>query len=296
MGKGKKDKIQWHPAFVAAMKLELREYSKHLIYETEHVLNKASIKADFLLMKKKEISMEAHEWGGFFEQHNLFEYKGIGDALDWRVFSKGLAYTYLYASKNKKGEGREWKNITLTFLRREKPGKLFKELEKQDFQVEKKGKGVYYIGNKIVFKVQIIVLREIKFEEHPWLAALAKDLDAEDIRELFRQEGKLVNREDKDNAVAVMEVVARANQSVLNELRGDDDDMGKALMELVKPEIDALLAEKDAEMAERVAEKDKQLQSSQNKLKEEESENSRLRKEIEELKKQISSMNKIAML
>ena len=124
---------------------------------------------------------------------------------------------------------------------------------------------------------------------------------------------KLVNREDKDNAVAVMEVVVRANPSVLNELRGDDSAMGKALMELVKPEIDALLAEKDAEMAEKVAEKDKQLQSqseqlrskdeqlqskdeqlqsNERELKEEKEENSRLRKEIEELKKQI----KIAML
>jgi len=147
-------------------------------------------------------------------------------------------------------------------LRREKPGKLLKELEKQDFQVEKKGQGVYYISNKTAFKVQIIVLREVGIEEHPWLAALAKDLDAEDIRELFRQEGSLVDREDKDNAVAVMEVVARANQSVLNELRGDDSAMGKALMELVKPEIDALLAKKDAEMAE----KDKQLRSKDEQL------------------------------
>ena len=63
------------------------------------------------------------------------------------------------------------------------------------------------LSKKTAFKVQIIVLCEIVFEEHPWLAALAKNLNAEDIRELFRQEERLEDREDKDNAAAVREVI-----------------------------------------------------------------------------------------
>ena len=302
-------KIQWHPAFVAAMKLELREYSEYLYFESEHVLNKGAIAADLLLIKKENISMENYDWGEFLGRHNLIEYKGIGAALNWKVFSKGLAYAYLYVSQEKKDEDRNWDEVTLTFLRRAKPVKLLKMLKKNNFSVEKADDGVYYIGNKLAFKVQIIVLKEVSFERHPWLSALSRDLNAENLMELFRWERKLAEGEDRSNAEAVMEVVARANKEIFKQI-GDDEIMGEALMELVKPRIDVLLAEKDAEMAEKVAEKDEELQikdaqlqsidkklkNSENKLREEEAENSRLRKEVENLKKQLNSVNKIAML
>ena len=235
------------------------------------------------------------------------------------MFSKGLAYAYLYVSQEKKDEDRNWDEITLTFLRRAKPVKLLKMLKKNDFSVEKADDGVYYIGNKLAFKVQIIVLREVSFERHPWLSALSSDLNAENLMDLFRWERKLAEGEDRSNAEAVMEVVARANKEIFKQI-GDDEIMGEALMELLKPRIDVLLAEKDEQLQikdeqlqskdeqlqskdEQLQSKDEQLQSidkklqnSENKLKEDEAEISRLRKEVENLKKQLNSVNKIAML
>lgn len=45
-------KIQWHPGFVAAMGLELREYREDLIFEREYNLNTKPLEIDLPLIKK----------------------------------------------------------------------------------------------------------------------------------------------------------------------------------------------------------------------------------------------------
>ena len=38
-GEASDSRIQWHPGFVAAMKLELRNYNDQLVFREEHLLN-----------------------------------------------------------------------------------------------------------------------------------------------------------------------------------------------------------------------------------------------------------------
>lgn len=45
-------KLQWHPAFCSAVKLELRKNMDDLIYEMEHNLNSKPILIDFPVIKK----------------------------------------------------------------------------------------------------------------------------------------------------------------------------------------------------------------------------------------------------
>ena len=45
-------KIQWHPGFVSAMNLELRENRTDLIYEKEYNLNTKPLEIDLLVIKK----------------------------------------------------------------------------------------------------------------------------------------------------------------------------------------------------------------------------------------------------
>ena len=47
------DKKQWHPAFCAAMELELREDNDILLYEREHNLSKKPLEMDLLVIKKE---------------------------------------------------------------------------------------------------------------------------------------------------------------------------------------------------------------------------------------------------
>ena len=52
------------------------------------------------------------------------------------------------------------------------------------------------------------------------------------------------------NAEEVMDVVMRANREVFESVIGGNEDMCRAMWELMKPQIDAYVAEKDEKLAE----------------------------------------------
>ena len=45
--------IQWHPAFLAGMQIELGEEAKYLSFEAEHQLGTKPMAIDVLIKKKK---------------------------------------------------------------------------------------------------------------------------------------------------------------------------------------------------------------------------------------------------
>ena len=49
-------KIQWHPGFVAAMDMELREDRDILELESEHNLNRKPLEIDLLVIKKEPLA------------------------------------------------------------------------------------------------------------------------------------------------------------------------------------------------------------------------------------------------
>ena len=49
--------IQWQPAFVAAMELELSENRKELYFEAEYNLNTKPLEVDLLVIKKEASGM-----------------------------------------------------------------------------------------------------------------------------------------------------------------------------------------------------------------------------------------------
>ena len=48
--------IQWHPGFVAAMDLELKEYRKDLLFEKKYNLNTKPLEIDLLIIKKTDLT------------------------------------------------------------------------------------------------------------------------------------------------------------------------------------------------------------------------------------------------
>lgn len=91
-------------------------------------------------------------------------------------------------------------------------------------------------------------------------------------------EGKTATDWEHDNAEEVMDVAIAANREVFEHIRGGSD-MCKAMWELMKPEIDAYVAEKD----KRLAQKDKKIAQKDKKIAEQEQEIERLNKIISEL-------------
>ena len=94
-------KIQWHPGFVAAIDLELKDYREDLIFEKEYNLNTKPLEIDLLIIKKEATVHIANDIGSFFKGHNILEYKSPEDHLDIDTFCKTLAYAYLYKSYDK---------------------------------------------------------------------------------------------------------------------------------------------------------------------------------------------------
>ena len=75
-------KIQWHPGFVAAMRLELREDREGLVFQEEYNLNTKPLEVDLLVIKKEPTAIISNEIGSFFRGHNIMEYKSPDDSLD----------------------------------------------------------------------------------------------------------------------------------------------------------------------------------------------------------------------
>ena len=229
----KDKKVQWHPAFYGAMHLELKENKGELEFIEELILNTLPLRVDMLVVKKKASCDIQNEIGQVFRKYNLLEYKSPKDALNYDVFLKGIAYVYLYKSK----ERISLDEITLSFIRERKPIKLFEKLENEGFLIEEKWEGIYYITMEDYIHIQVVVTKELDRENHIWLNSLSANMSKDYIEELITTTQALENNDEKDYADSLWEVVASVNKETVRKVR-ENDIMCKALAEIMKPEID----------------------------------------------------------
>lgn len=230
-------KVQWHPAFYGAMHLELKENKEDLGFKEELILNTLPLRVDMLVVKKKTPCDIQNEIGRMFRIHNLLEYKSPDDVLNYNVFLKGIAYVYLYKARETYVDEILLEEITLTFIRERKPVKLFKRLRKENFFIEEKETGIYYIIKEGYINMQVVVTKELSRENHIWLNSLAKHIDEEHITELISTTQALEYNDERYYADSLWEVVATVNKSIIEKVR-EDETMCRALAQIMKPEID----------------------------------------------------------
>ena len=85
-------KKQWHPAFVAAIMLELKENRESLLFEKEYNLNTKPLEIDLLVIKKNTSALLRNEIGELFRGYNIMEFKSPKDHLDIDTIYKAWAY------------------------------------------------------------------------------------------------------------------------------------------------------------------------------------------------------------
>lgn len=282
--------IQWHDAFVAAMKLELKDYADRIEFHPEYELTKRPKYIDLLLINSDEVMPDEADANGIirlFSRHNVIEYKGVGDVLNFNTLANGIAYTCMCKMENV-GSGshvRDFGDMTLTFVREAKPVKLFRDLEGMNCRVDKISDGIYGINAVSLFRVYVIVTREIGFDKYPWLSSLTRKLDERQAAALVELESNALTAWEHDNAEEVMNVAIAANRAVFERIQGGGN-MCKAMWDLMKPQIDAYVAEKDktiAQSAKKLEQNAKKLAQKDRKLAEQEREIERLNKIIAEL-------------
>ena len=175
-------KIQWHPGFVAAMNLELKENRNDLIYEKEYNLNTKPLEIDLLVIKKDPDVQVVNEIGRLFQGHNIVEYKSPDDHMNIDTFYKAGAYGCLYKASGEKVDERPAGDITITILRDTKPEGLFRYFKEHHIRVTNPYAGIYYILDGVLFRTQIIVGRELKQEQHTWIKALSGGVKMQDMK------------------------------------------------------------------------------------------------------------------
>ncbi len=224
-------KLQWHPAFSAALHIELEEELDVLYIEDEHLLSKKPMQVDVVVIKRDKDVPIKKNIGRIFRKYNIIEYKAPGDYLSINDFYKVYGYTCFYQSDTKRVMEISPEELTITFVCNHYPVKLLKHLKKiRGIQAERQEPGIYYLQGD-AFRMQLLVTKELSEDENYWLKNLRDDLETgEEIQRLVKR------YEDKKYEAyysEVMNLIVRANWEKMKE----EKEMCEALRELFADEL-----------------------------------------------------------
>ena len=233
--KEKQKKLQWHPAFCSALRLELLEDAENLEFTDEFQLTEKPLQIDCTVVKVKKDCKIKNEIGKIFRKHNIFEYKSPKDELNIDTFYKAVAYACLYKVLPNHVDEIPAEEITITLIRDRKPVKLLGELEKSGYGYKKEAAGIYYV-NGAMFPMQIIESSELDVDMHVQLKALTNHLEESLMRQYLLQASTFEGRE-KNLADIVLQVIVNSNMEKVREWKGSEQTMCEALRVLMKEEL-----------------------------------------------------------
>ena len=231
----KSQKLQWHPAFCSALRLELLEDAENLEFTDEFQLTEKPLQIDCTVVKVKKDCKIKNEIGKIFRKHNIFEYKSPMDELNIDTFYKAVAYACLYKVLPNHVNEIPAEEITITLIRDRKPVKLLGELEKSGYGYKKEAAGIYYV-NGAMFPMQIIESSELDVDMHVQLKALTDRLEESLLRQYLLQASTFEGRE-KNLADIVLQVIVNSNMEKVREWKGSEQTMCEALRVLMKEEL-----------------------------------------------------------
>ena len=231
----KSQKLQWHPAFCSALRLELLEDAANLEFTDEFQLTEKPLQIDCTVVKVKKNCRIKNEIGKIFRKYNIFEYKSPMDELNIDTFYKAVAYACLYKVLPNHVDEIPAEEITITLIRDRKPVKLLGELEKSGYGYKKEAAGIYYV-NGAMFPVQIIVSSELDVDMHVQLKALTDRLEESLLRQYLLQASTFEGRE-KNLADIVLQVIVNSNMEKVREWKGSERIMCEALRVLMADEL-----------------------------------------------------------
>lgn len=226
----KDDKIQWHPAFDAALQIELGDEAKYLEFESEHMLTKKPMQIDVLVKNDKHVKIQKNI-GRIFRQYNIIEYKSPKDDLNIDDFYKTYAYACIYKSDTEAVDRIQATELTISFVCYHYPRTMLNKLERdRGITVESVDDGIYYLLGDAI-QIQLIVVPVLSKENNYWLNNLRNDLKSGgEIRRFIELYEK--NKNSKLYQ-ALADTIMRANWKEVKEER----KMCEALKELFADDL-----------------------------------------------------------
>lgn len=244
--------INWHSGFVSAMKLELIDNIKDLLFEEEHKIVNGALRIDLLIIKNDKFIDIHNPIGTIFRRFNICEYKGPGQSLTYGSFYKTLAYTCLYLNETPKYDHMCTADYTMTFVREAHPYDLFKRLAADNVSIKQRSPGIYNLTNCLPFRTQVIITSEIPGELRSWLSTLTKHGTDDNLNCILENTIKL-DKEHKTEADNIMNIFTSANNTFVKDKIRKEPDMCKAVNELFADEIEDLkkiVADQSAQLAD----------------------------------------------
>ena len=238
---GDEKRIQWHPAFDAAMQIELEEEAWNLIFEPEYLLSKKPLQMDILIIKKNRNIAIKKNIGQIFRRYNVIEYKSPDDNLSVDDFYKVYGYICFYKSDAIHINERPADELTITFACYHYPVEMLKKLEKErGITAKKVYDGIYYLVGDII-PIQLILIPELSSKDNYWMNLLRKDLKAGSEIDEFVM--KYDSMEPSKLHEALADAVMRANRDKMKEEYVMCDALREICRELMEEEADQMMAQ-----------------------------------------------------
>ena len=138
--------LQWHPAFAAALRIELAEQLEMLEIEDEHILGHKPLQIDAIVVKKHKNVHINNKIGHIFKKHNIIEYKSPDDYLSINDFYKVYGYTCFYQSDTSSVLEIPPTELTLSFVCYHYPREMIRHLEEtRKLTILKYSEGIFYL-------------------------------------------------------------------------------------------------------------------------------------------------------
>ena len=247
----KHEKLQWHPAFRGALKTEFAKEQIPLEYREEHAVTKKELKTDIIVIQKNQKEKLKNPIGHIFRTFNIVEYKCPEDSLTVNDFYKVYAYTCILKSdttetllpteENRKSISAE--KLTITMAASRYPRNLIHHLVKErNYKVEKYDDGIYHIIGDF-FPIQLLLIPKLNTKEHAWLKSLTRKIDKEILDSILSEYRPEEKNEHKD---VVVDILLKANEEEVERWK-EEHNMSGALLELMKPEMEAYAKEQAKE-------------------------------------------------
>ncbi len=80
--------------------------------------------------------------------------------------------------------------------------------------------------------------KELDEANHIWIKSLTDTMDRRQAENLINRSRELIDRPEAGYVDAVLQIVSKANRELFDEVKKEDENMYRAFVELMQPEID----------------------------------------------------------
>lgn len=237
----------WHREFEDALQLDIEEWDNGTWVIREHELGEDPPRTDFIVVVGEKLPPDAKGVFRIFLRNNIIEFKGPGDKLNWLTLRKAAGYGNFCIATAKKEENVTADNVTISIFASEKNEAEFKEMLDTGVLSSTDIPGVYSVHGLTDIPFQVVMLDELESGSYAAYRVLKKHADLTDVEFLLAELEDADKRNDQnkmDRLHRILNLVESKNHGAVAEKIQEREDMKSVFMDVLKPEIDAVVADR----------------------------------------------------